>query len=48
MSSEYNFEVLKSTYDKNGWVVLKELFDLNEINKIKLIIKNFVKERINH
>ena len=47
MSSEYNFEVLKSTYDKNGWVVLKELFDLNEINKIKLIIKKFFKERIN-
>ena len=46
MFEEYDLETLKKHYDKNGWVILKKLIDLKEIEKIKLIIEKFVKKQI--
>ena len=47
MNTEYNLEILKSHYTENGWVILKNFIDPKDINEIKLIIKNFIKKKIN-
>ena len=47
MNKEYNLEILKNNYITNGWVTLKNFIDLNEIKEIKILIKDFIKKRIN-
>ena len=46
MLEEYDLEILKKHYDKNGWVILKKLIDFKEIGQIKLIIEKFIKKQI--
>ena len=38
---------LKAHYNKKGWVIYKNLFSLDEINSVNLMIKNFLKKKIN-
>jgi len=48
MSKKYNINLIKNNYDNNGWVFLRNFIDINEVNKIKEIIKNFVEHKINN
>jgi ectoine hydroxylase-related dioxygenase (phytanoyl-CoA dioxygenase family) len=40
------FEKLKKHFDKYGWVVYKKLFDLQKIQKVKIIINNYLDSQI--
>tara|TARA_Y100000389_G_C17363618_1_gene465067 strand:+ start:62 stop:820 length:759 start_codon:yes stop_codon:yes gene_type:complete len=46
MNFKNNFQLFKDHYDKNGWVLLKNFVAVEKINQIKLIIRNFVEDRI--
>lgn len=41
-----NLKNLKSHYNEKGWVVYKQLFSTNQINKINAIIDDFLKKKI--
>ncbi|MEC8074308.1 MAG: phytanoyl-CoA dioxygenase family protein [Pseudomonadota bacterium] len=40
------FEKLKYHYEKYGWVVYKKLFDFQQIQKVKIIINNYLDTQI--
>lgn len=46
MYSSSNLLSLKRHYKKNGWVILKNFIEVKKINEIKLIIQNFIEDRI--
>ena len=41
-----NLQKLKEHFNKEGWVVYKNLFSLDEINSVNLIINDFLKNKI--
>ena len=46
MYSNSNLLSLKRHYKKKGWVILKNFIEVKKINEIKLIIENFIEDRI--
>ena len=42
-----NINKLKKHYDEKGWVIYRNFFSSNEINKVNLIINNYLKKTIN-
>ena len=42
-----NLKKLKELYNKNGWVIYRKLFSIDEINSVNLMINNFLRNKIN-